>query len=154
MLFAFLGCKKEAPTESLIIQKEEVKEIYHRIYIGECLGYCDTELIIDSTTVRYIQNGWDVKEDGEYEYLPTLDSTYLITLEQWYKINSLIEIDDVMKLDSIYQIKEGQLVTEAYYEIKIITNQREHKIKFPTNTAIIELDSLNKFILNLKESLQ
>ena len=151
----FVGCKEDKPTENQLQNEDKVIEVYHRLYKGGCLGYCDTKLIIDSTKIRYIQKGWDVTEEGEFKDLPTFDSTYSNTSEGWNTIVNLIDMDEVMKLDSAYMNHHnGEGVSEGYIELSIKTNNRFKKVKFLNKKELNPIDSLSNYLINLRESLQ
>lgn len=152
-IITFVGCKQEVPTESLILQNEEVLEISHRFYKGECSGYCDTKLIVNPYEINYIKNGWDSDSTGDFYYLETIDSIYSISSEKWNNIKRLTAMEEIVRLDSLYLIDSSSNVSEGHFEIKITTNQRTKYVKFLNKIEISELSELNHYLIMLRDSL-
>ena len=155
MLTIFIfACKMENSTENQVTnQNEKILKVSHRLNKGECLGYCDTKLVIDSTEIRYIKKGWNVDEEGVWENLPTFDSTYSITQEQWNIITNLINIDEIILLDSAYHDENEIGVSEGNFEFEITTNLRSKKIMYLNKKRIEAIDSISNYLMNLREEL-
>ncbi len=145
-----LSCKQEQPAKTN--SPDEILYINHRFYRGECLGYCDTKLFISPNQIEYTKDGWMVDSLNGFVNLPTINSTHEINIELWNSFTALINIDDIMKLDSAYMYDdEGTLgASEGFFEIELITTQNSKSIKFFSNKYLKELDSLNKVLTELR----
>jgi hypothetical protein len=139
-----ISCSDEQPTK--INDVERVLQIKHRIYKGECLGYCDTELNIDSLNVVYTQRGW-----AESKILPQKDSSFSISLEQINRFYSSFNIDNVFALDTLYQPLDE--IDNGYITLEITTDLRHKKIQFNTQKYLQPVDSLNKLLMELRKNL-
>ena len=144
LLITSISCNEEQTTK--LNEQEQVFQIKHRLYYGECLGYCDKEIIIEPEKVLYIQRGWT-----ETEKLPQKDSTLNISSELINQIFSSFNIDSVFALDSEYQPRDE--IDNGYITIEIITSLRNKIIKFNTQKYLQPLDSLNKLINLIRKNL-
>ena len=63
-------------------------------------------------------------------------------------------MDSVMALDSAYYIDDDSSgISEGYINLRISTNLRSKSIKFLVNKYLPPIDSLNKFLISLREEL-
>ena len=153
---AFLLCLFSCTEDSVTKHNdgEQILSIYHNLYKGECLGYCDTDLVIDSLTISFTQRGWNIDSSGNYYVLQQIDSNYYTNPLIWSRINEIINMDRVMTLDSTYYIDDdSSWVSEGYINLRIETNLRSKSIKFLVNKYLPPIDSLNKFLINLRDDL-
>ena len=145
VLMLMISCGDEQPTK--VNENEKILQIKHSLYYGECLGYCDTDVQLDSMNAHYIQRGWT-----ETEVLPTKDSSFSISFQQMNGIFSSFNIDNVFTLDTIYQPLDQLDV--GYFTIEITTSLRHKKIQFNRSKYLPPVDSLNKLLMELRKQLK
>ena len=144
IISSFNSCQKENIVSTN--NEEKLLTIKHRDYRGECQGYCDTELIFDTTSVTYIKKGWDTSSNP----LPVIDTAFQISKTLWNSIISIINIDSIMKLDSIYWYDDSGRVSEGTIYFEFITTQRHKKINFPNRKYLDPVDSFNKILIKFR----
>lgn len=135
-MFFLSGCCEDSSLNTY--GDEKVLTIKHMIE-RDAPGYSITELIIDTTTIRYVKKG--------HPYLPDFDSSFTISIAEWNKFTNSFNMDIVMTLDSSYP--EGTI--EGYVNLEIITNKRSKKIHFNEAVKVAPIDSLNKLLYTFRE---
>src|SRR3989339_587027 len=147
-LFLFVSCNSKQTTEQN--SEEKILTIKHNEYKGECIGYCDTDLIFDTTNVLYIKRGWD----SNSKQLPEIDTSFQISDSLWNNLISIINIDKIMSLDSLYRTDDsGSWVSEGTITFEIITTRKQKKITFVNRKYLQPLDSLNKKLIEFRREL-
>ncbi len=144
ILMLMISCSEEQPTK--LGDYEHILQIKHSLYYGECLGYCDTEVKLDSVNAVYTQRGWT-----ETEVLPQKDSSFSISIDQMNGIFSSFNIDSVFALDTIYQPLDE--IDNGYITLEITTSLRHKKIQFNKRKYLQPVDSLNKLLMKLRSEL-
>jgi len=139
-----LSCGKEQTTQNKV--NEKILTIKYRIYFGECLGYCNNQLVLDTTNVIYIQNGWD--ENGD---LPEKDTVFSINQKLWEKVANSFSLNDFFLLDSAYI--SGFNRDDGLVTIEVQTNKRYKMIRHDYSRSMPVLDSLYSILNNLRKSL-
>lgn len=127
-------------------ENENIIDIKQRIYFGECIGYCNTQIIIDSAMIEFIKKGWTGKEE-----LPEKDTIFKINSIDWLKIRTSVSFDKFLKLDSAYI--EEYYVDDGLVTIEIRTNKRYKIVRHDYSLHLPVLDSLYSIIRSIREDL-
>lgn len=119
LAFIFTSCEKNDDDDI----SNEIVYVQYGTSFGECLGYCQNDIMIENSQIIFHKNGWDI--DGllpEISISENVDSKY--TTELINKIN----VDAFLKLDSIIGCPDCADGGAEWIEIK--SNGISHKITF------------------------
>ncbi|OGU39636.1 MAG: hypothetical protein A2X61_11395 [Ignavibacteria bacterium GWB2_35_12] len=86
--------------------------------------------------------------------MPEIDTSFQISDSLWNNLISIINIDKIMSLDSLYRTDDsGSWVSEGTITFEIITTRKQKKITFVNRKYLQPLDSLNKKLIEFRREL-
>jgi len=61
-----------------------------------CYGYCRAELVVDSTSLRLVERGWDEQR------FPVRERTAELAPEEWRHLRSLADLDALRQVEGVH----------------------------------------------------
>ncbi len=121
----------------------EIKQISYGTSFGECVGYCNSELLLKLGNVTYTRSGWN-------DAVETITCTDTLTIESWNSFKNGLNVNDFFELSETIGCPDCADGGAEWIEIELIPGEK-HKVTFE---YMNEPDELADYLTGLRAQLE
>ena len=109
---------------------------------GECVGYCKTEVVINSKNIIYIRSSWDNSKPEVKQEIP-------ISADKW---NALVNALDVKKFAILPEVIGCPDCADGGAEwVEVFNEKTTKKVTFEYGASVSGIDSLVKILREIRK---
>lgn len=143
VLSLFLGsCQISGPDDP----ESGVTQIRSGISFGFCIGYCITELVVESRSSRLTRRAWDKGRQGPPDQLLEKE----LSRETWQKLTALVDFEILDGMSEVYGCPDCADGGSEW--IEVTSGDRTKKVLFEFNAVLEPISALVDTLRSIRES--